>query len=112
LESIFKIHKNKEEIMYFLWSNERKTSDWNVKSMEKCEETPKCVVTVGEDFVDAELTRLKEENANLFKLGEICEHVKDFPARDELKYGNYTLVDRTDLNKWIEKLLVLSRKIM
>jgi hypothetical protein len=79
--------------------------------MEKFEETPKCFVTVGETSVDAELAKLKEENANLlFKLSEICEHVKDFPTREELKYGNYTLVDRTELNEWIEKLRMLSKK--
>jgi FtsZ-binding cell division protein ZapB len=77
--------------------------------MEKFEETPKCFVTVGEN--SAELAKLKEENANLlFKLSEISEHVKDFPAREELKYGNYTLVDRTELNEWVEKLRALSKK--
>lgn len=79
--------------------------------MEKCEETPKCVINFGENFVDKELARLKEENANLLrKLGEIFEHTKNFPAREELKYGNYTVVDRTDLNEWVAKLRVLSKR--
>jgi hypothetical protein len=80
--------------------------------MEKCKETPKFFVKIGENS-DVGLAKLREENAYLlFKLGEISEHVKDFPTRDELKYGNYTLVDRTDLNEWIEKLRVLSKKTM
>ena len=79
--------------------------------MEKCEELPKCFVTVGADSVAVELARLKEENANLlFKFGEIFEHIKCFPARCELKYGNYTLVDRSELNTWLEKLRELSKK--
>lgn len=78
--------------------------------MEKCEEIPKYFVTV-EDSVAVALARLKEENANLlFKLSEILEHIKCFPTRSELKYGNYTLVDRCELNSWLERLQELSKK--
>lgn len=39
--------------------------------MEKCEETPECVVKIGENSVDAELTKLKKKNT-LVKMKHPC----------------------------------------